>query len=71
MSKDTYENYMYDMLRENLDNIERFFVERLNRDDYQNEEIYYNAVMYQAQKELFEGNKHRLKEKFDENYMNN
>ena len=65
---ETYSSYMYDMLRQNLDNIERFFVKRLNKDDYPSEELYYNAIMYQAQTELYEGNEMRLREKFEEKY---
>lgn len=62
---DNYDRYISDMLRENLDNIERFFIKRLNRDDYNNEEAYYTEIMLQAQKELFKGNKIELEKIYD------
>ena len=60
---DNYDRYIGDHFREVIDSINRFLKFPLNRDDYDDEEIYATAVMYDAQQELRDNN--LLKEKIN------
>jgi hypothetical protein len=55
-NNDNYDRYISDHFREIVDNINRFLVHPLNRNDFHDEEIFSTQVMYNAQEELRDNN---------------
>ena len=49
---DNYDRYIGDHMRECLDNINRFLKFPLKQDSFEDEEMFYTAVMYNAQEQL-------------------
>ena len=53
-NNDNYDRYIGDHMREVLDNINRFLIEPILKQGVENEESFYNMIMYKAQEELLQ-----------------
>ena len=58
---DNYDRYIGDHMREVLDNINRFLIEPITKEGVENEELFYEMIMYKAQEELLQNKLEVLK----------
>ena len=58
---DNYDRYIGDHMREILDNINRFLIEPITKEGVENEELFYEMIMYKAQEELLQNKLEVLK----------